>query len=63
MTSSTATPAPQAHQRPMAGRQQPSANINPSNLAGVIGDYAQADAAALDADVQAAQAAFAAWLA
>jgi len=36
-------------------------NINPSNLADVIGDYAQADAAQLDAAVQAAQAAFPAW--
>src|SRR5690606_29301485 len=38
-----------------------SANINPSNLADTIGDYAQADAAGLDAAVQAAQAAFPAW--
>lgn len=36
-------------------------NINPSNLGDVIGDYAQADAAQLDAAVQAAQAAFPAW--
>jgi len=36
-------------------------NINPSNLSDVIGDYAQADAAQLDAAVQAAQAAFPAW--
>ena len=36
-------------------------NINPSNLADVIGDYAQADVAQLGAAVQAAQAAFAAW--
>lgn len=36
-------------------------NINPSNLDDVIGDYAQADAAQLDAAVQAAQAAFPAW--
>ena len=36
-------------------------NINPSNLADVIGHYAQADAAQLDAAVQAAQAAFGAW--
>jgi len=36
-------------------------NINPSNLADVIGDYAQADVAQLDAAVQAAQAAFPAW--
>ena len=36
-------------------------NINPSNLADVIGDYAQADAAQLYAAVQAAQAAFPAW--
>lgn len=38
-----------------------SANRNPSNLADVIGEYAQADAAGLDAAVQAAQAAFPAW--
>ena len=36
-------------------------NINPSNLADVIGEYAQADVAQLDAAVQAAQAAFPAW--
>jgi len=36
-------------------------NINPSNIADVIGDYAQADAAQLDSAVQAAQAAFPAW--
>jgi aldehyde dehydrogenase (NAD+) len=36
-------------------------NINPSNLAEVIGDYAQADAAQLDAAVKAARAAFPAW--
>ncbi len=36
-------------------------NINPSNLADVIGDYTQADAAQLDAAVNAAQAAFPAW--
>jgi len=36
-------------------------NINPSNLADTIGDYAQADAAQLDSAVQAAQAAFPAW--
>jgi acyl-CoA reductase-like NAD-dependent aldehyde dehydrogenase len=36
-------------------------NLNPSNLADVIGDYAQADAAGLDQAVQAAQAAFPAW--
>ena len=38
-----------------------SANINPSNLADVIGDYAQADAAGLNVAVLAAQAAFPAW--
>lgn len=38
-----------------------SANINPSRLSDVIGEYAQADAAGLDAAVQAAQAAFPAW--
>jgi alpha-ketoglutaric semialdehyde dehydrogenase len=36
-------------------------NINPSNLADVIGDYTQASAAQLDAAVQAARAAFTAW--
>ncbi|NDP40917.1 MAG: aldehyde dehydrogenase family protein, partial [Rhodoferax sp.] len=36
-------------------------NINPSNMADVIGDYTQADAAQLDAAVKAAQAAFPAW--
>jgi len=36
-------------------------NINPSNLADVIGEYAQADGAQLDAAVQAARAAFPAW--
>lgn len=36
-------------------------NINPSDLADVIGEYAQADAAQLDAAVAAAQAAFPAW--
>nr|WP_315427668.1 aldehyde dehydrogenase family protein [uncultured Albidiferax sp.] len=36
-------------------------NINPSNLADVIGEYTQGDAAQLDAAVQAAQAAFPAW--
>ena len=36
-------------------------NINPSNLADVIGDYALADAAQLNGAVQAAQAAFPAW--
>jgi acyl-CoA reductase-like NAD-dependent aldehyde dehydrogenase len=36
-------------------------NLNPSNLSDVIGQYAQADAAGLDAAVQAAQAAFPAW--
>ncbi|HEY3048480.1 MAG TPA: aldehyde dehydrogenase family protein, partial [Polaromonas sp.] len=38
-----------------------SANRNPSNLSDVVGEYAQADAAGLDAAVQAAQAAFPAW--
>ena len=38
-----------------------SPNINPSNLADVVGRYAQADAAQLDAAVQAARAAFPAW--
>ncbi|MCX7277890.1 MAG: aldehyde dehydrogenase family protein [Burkholderiales bacterium] len=37
------------------------ANVNPSNLGDVIGEYTQADAAQLDAAVQAAQAAFPAW--
>ena len=36
-------------------------NINPSNIADVIGDYTQADAAQLNAAVKAAQAAFPAW--
>jgi len=36
-------------------------NINPSNLADVVGEYAQADVAQLDAAVQAAQAAFPGW--
>jgi acyl-CoA reductase-like NAD-dependent aldehyde dehydrogenase len=36
-------------------------NINPSNLADVIGDYAQGDAAQLNAAVAAAAAAFPAW--
>lgn len=36
-------------------------NINPSNIADVIGEYAQADAAQLDAAVAAAQRAFPAW--
>lgn len=36
-------------------------NINPSNVADVIGDYTQADAAQLDAAVAAARAAFPAW--
>ena len=38
-----------------------SPNINPSNLADVIGDYTQASAEQLDAAVQAARAAFPAW--
>ncbi|MBD9416853.1 aldehyde dehydrogenase family protein [Pseudomonas sp. PDM16] len=37
------------------------ANINPSDLGEVIGDYAQAGAAQLDAAVQAAEQAFPAW--
>lgn len=36
-------------------------NINPGNLADVVGEYAQADAATLAAAVDAAQAAFPAW--
>ncbi|MDB5895063.1 MAG: aldehyde dehydrogenase family protein [Rhodoferax sp.] len=36
-------------------------NVNPSNLADIIGDYTQADAAQLDAAVAAARAAFPAW--
>ncbi|MCX7256941.1 MAG: aldehyde dehydrogenase family protein [Polaromonas sp.] len=36
-------------------------NVNPSNLADVIGDYAQADVAQLNAAVDAAQQAFPAW--
>ena len=36
-------------------------NINPSNLADVIGEYTQASTAQLDAAVQAARAAFPAW--
>ena len=38
-----------------------SANINPSNLADVVGEYAQADVAQLNAAVAAAQKAFPAW--
>ena len=38
-----------------------SANLNPSNLADVIGEYAQGDAAQVQAAVGAAQAAFPAW--
>ncbi|MEY3124687.1 MAG: hypothetical protein RLZZ573_1207 [Pseudomonadota bacterium] len=40
-----------------------SPNVNPSNLADVIGDYAQTDAGGIDMAVQAAQAAFPAWAA
>ena len=40
-----------------------SPNINPSNIADVIGEYAQADAAQLDQAVRAAVAAFPAWAA
>jgi aldehyde dehydrogenase (NAD+) len=36
-------------------------NLNPSDPSDVVGEYAQADAAQLDAAVAAAQAAFAAW--
>lgn len=36
-------------------------NINPSNIADVIGDYTQADAAQLDAAIDAARAAFPSW--
>ena len=36
-------------------------NVNPSNLADVIGEYTQADASHLDAAVDAARAAFPAW--
>ncbi len=36
-------------------------NLNPSNLGDVVGDYAQADAAQLEAAVAAAKAAFPAW--
>ncbi|RUP31171.1 MAG: aldehyde dehydrogenase family protein [Curvibacter sp.] len=36
-------------------------NLNPSNLADVIGEYAQGDAAQLDLAVRAAEAAFPAW--
>jgi acyl-CoA reductase-like NAD-dependent aldehyde dehydrogenase len=42
-----------------AGSYSP--NVNPSNLADVLGQYAQADAAQLDAAVRAARAAFPAW--
>ncbi|WP_144630440.1 aldehyde dehydrogenase family protein [Bordetella genomosp. 13] len=38
-----------------------SQNLNPSNLADVIGEYAQGDAAQVEAAVQAARAAFPAW--
>ena len=38
-----------------------SPNLNPSNLADVIGEYAQGDASHVDAAVQAARAAFPAW--
>ena len=38
-----------------------SPNLNPSNLADVIGEYAQGDAAQLDLAVRAAEAAFPAW--
>jgi aldehyde dehydrogenase (NAD+) len=38
-----------------------SANVNPSNLTDVVGEYAKADAADVDQAVLAAQAAFASW--
>jgi len=38
-----------------------SPNVNPSNLADVLGEYAQGDASQVDAAVRAAQAAFPAW--
>ncbi|MDO8777105.1 MAG: aldehyde dehydrogenase family protein [Burkholderiaceae bacterium] len=44
----------------IAGNSQ-SPNHNPSNLADIVGHYAQADAAQLDLAVQAAQAAFPVW--
>jgi aldehyde dehydrogenase (NAD+) len=44
----------------VAGNSQ-SPNINPSNLADVIGEYTQGDAAQVDAAVSAALAAFPAW--
>lgn len=44
----------------LAGTTQ-APNLNPSNLADVIGEYAQGDAAQLDLAVRAAEAAFPAW--
>jgi acyl-CoA reductase-like NAD-dependent aldehyde dehydrogenase len=38
-----------------------SPNVNPSNLAEVVGEYTQGDASHVDAAVQAARAAFPAW--
>lgn len=38
-----------------------SPNVNPSNLADVLGEYTQGDAAQVDAAVAAATAAFPAW--
>ncbi len=55
----------QKHDNLIGGQWLPgasySANLNPSNLADVIGEYAQADAAQLEQAVQAARAAFPAW--
>ena len=60
MTTTTAT-----HDNFINGQWVPgnttSANINPSDLGDVVGHYAQADAAGLNAAVSAAQAAFMAW--
>ena len=54
-----------AHGHFIAGQWVPATdaapNLNPSDLSDVIGDYALGDAAALDAAVQAARAAFEAW--
>src|SRR5476651_1215678 len=44
------------HDAPNAGR-----NINPSNLADLVGEYAQADARQVDEAIAAARAAFPAW--
>ena len=60
MTTTTAT-----HDNFINGQWVPgnttSANINPSDLGDVVGHYAQADAAGLNAAVSAAQTAFMAW--